>query len=213
MNLFFKGTKEKDEEMEKSVYNRLRGGDDKAFIEAYDLYVDQIYRFVFFKLGNKEDAQDVTSSVFLKAWNYIQKDGLEEYETLRALLYTISRNSVIDHYRKHRRGNADNIISIDNGNVGLDIKDEKKDVAHEMDIKLGMELIKTKLSEIKDEYREIIILKYIEELSAKEISKILKKSSGNIRVMSYRALNALQELVSEEKDKLQNQKSKNKSGK
>ncbi len=198
MNLFGGETKEDPKIQEKKIYNQLKKGDKEVFIKAYDLYIDQIYRFIYFKVSDKEEAQDITSLVFLKTWNYIQENKLGEYKTLKALLYTIARNSVIDYYRKN---NKVHIVEIDNEDVKIQLKDKKMGAGEKMDIYFDIKNVEDKLEEMKDEYREIIILKYIEELSTIEISKILKKSKGNVRVLAHRALGALQKLIQEESDK------------
>jgi RNA polymerase sigma-70 factor (ECF subfamily) len=198
MNLFGGETKEDPKMKERQIYNRLKKGDKEVFIEAYDLYIDKIYRFIYFKVSNKEEAQDITSSVFLKTWNYVHNNKLGEYKTLKALLYTIARNSVIDYYRKN---NKPNTLEIDNEDLNIQIKDEKDDAGKKMDIYLDIKNVEEKLGEMKDEYREIIVLKYVEELTTVEISKILNKSKGNVRVLAHRALGALQKLVQDESDK------------
>ena len=91
---------------EKNIFLRLKKYKDKqAFMQAYDQYVDQIYRFVYFKLGNKEEAEDITSQVFVKCWSYVRDGKLrsqDNYKSLRSFLYTIARNAVIDHYRTRK---------------------------------------------------------------------------------------------------------------
>ncbi len=182
------------------LFARIKSKDRKAFIKAYDLYVDQIYRFVFFKVKSKEEAEDLTSETFLKAWNYIQENNIKEYKTLKALFYKIARNTVIDYYRKK---NGDNDVSLDQDvqeeKRAIDIKDEKEDVHKKIETAIEIELVKKKLLELKEEYREVIILRYIEEFSISEIAKILDKSKGNVRVLIHRALKALKDLLKENK--------------
>ena len=84
--------KEKNESIQ-VVFSYLKNGN-------YDLYTDSIYRYIYFKVGQDEEARDLTSEVFLKAWNYIQDNKITDYKTLKALFYKIARNLVIDHYRR-----------------------------------------------------------------------------------------------------------------
>ena len=182
---------------EKILFSRLKSRDKEAFIKAYDLYVDPIYRFVYFKIGDEEDARDLTSAVFLKAWNHIQNNSLTDYKTLKALFYKIARNSVIDHYRKKAVQN--NLISGYGGegeeNLILNIADEKQDIIKRVGITFDLALVEKKIMELKDEYREIIIMRFTEELSISEMAEILNKSKGNIRILIHRALKALRELA------------------
>ena len=71
---------------DKILYSRLKQKDKEAFIKAYDIYTDNIYRFIYFKVRGKEEAEDLTSQVFLKTWDYIQNNTLDQ-KTLKSLLY------------------------------------------------------------------------------------------------------------------------------
>ena len=164
---------------------------EEAFVKAYDLYVDQIYRFVYFKINNREEAHDLTSQVFLKTWDYIQKKGLES-KTLRALIYRIARNLIIDYYRR----NTGDDIALENSEGQLiDIIDEKQNILKSVHNNLEIESVKRGMAELRDEYKEIIILHFIEELSITEIAKILNKSKGNIRILIHRSLKSLRKLL------------------
>lgn len=177
---------------EKILFSRLKNKDKEAFIKAYDLYVDNIYRFIYFKVGSKEEAQDLSSAVFLKAWNHIQTNSLTDFKTLKALLYKIARNVIIDYYREN---NKKNFFSIDDENSQTDVMDDNQDLATKIETAFEFSLVEKKLTDLKDEYREIIILRFMEELSIGEIAEILNKSKGNVRILTYRALKALRELM------------------
>ncbi len=179
---------------EKLLLYKIRQNDKEAFIKAYDLYIDQLYRFIYFKVGSREEAEDLCSAVFLKTWNYILEKSLKDEKTLRALLYKIARNLIIDHYRK-TKGKEN--ISLDNAG-DLEIADEKQNTGNRLELTADLLILETKLPELKDEYREVIILRFINELSIKEISEILDKPKGNTRVLIFRALKALKELLSQD---------------
>jgi len=181
---------------DKILFARLKNKDKQAFIKAYDLYLDQIYRFIFFKVSKKEEAEDLTSAVFLKTWNYIQDGNLTNYKTLKALIYKIARNSIIDYYR---RVSHEETKAIDNPNIKIDLIDVKQDISRKIEIDFEYKSIENKLTELKDEYREVIVLRFINELSIPEIANILKKSKGNTRVLIFRALKALKDLTNLDK--------------
>jgi len=184
---------------DKILYLRLQDKDKEAFIKAYDLYLDSIYRFIFFKVGSKEEAEDLTSSVFLKTWDYIQTNKLKEFKTLKSLLYKVARNTVIDYYRKQNQRQE---ISLDQGEeMTIDIVDEKADPVGAFELASDFESLEKKLSELKDEYREIILLKYVDELSIAEIANVLNKSQGNVRVLIFRAVNALKKVAAAKQKK------------
>ncbi len=178
---------------EKLLLYRIKKNDQAAFIKAYDLYIDQLYRFIYFKVGSREEAEDLCSSVFLKTWNYILGNNLKDHKTLKALLYKIARNLIIDYYRKNK---AKETVSLDD-DAAREITDEKQNLKYDLELKADLLVLETKLPELKDEYREVIILRFINELSIKEISEILDKSKGNVRVLIYRSLNAFKQLLSQ----------------
>lgn len=181
---------------EQVLFLRLKKHKDKqAFIQAYDLYIDQIFRFVFFKLGNKEEAEDVTSMVFLKCWNYIYEGNLENHDTLKSLLYKIARNTIIDHYRRNQDKET---VSLE---AAEEISDDQQNVHEQTITNIDFQsLVKEKLPLLKDEYRDVIILRFINELSVSEIAKVLGKTSGNVRVLVHRALQSLQDIINEDKN-------------
>jgi len=184
---------------EKKALEQLKNRDREAFIKVYDENVNDIHRFIYFKVGNHEEANDLTSMVFLKTWNYIQNDKLESSKTLRALLYKIARNIVIDHYREKGGKKA---VSLDDEDNRIEIVDEKQDLSGDLEDKVNMELIQEKLPLLKEEYREVVIMRFINDLSLEEISDINGKSRGNNRVLIHRALNALKKLVEEARNEV-----------
>lgn len=182
---------------EQALFLRLKKHKDKqAFIEAYDLYIEQIYRFIYFKVGDQNEAEDIASMVFLKCWNYVYEGNLGDYQTLKSLLYKIARNTIIDHYRKHQHKQNISLDDIAQTSAAIDTtQSPEEQAATAFDFQKVME---EKLPLLKEEYREVVILRFVNELSIAEISLILGKTNGNIRVMIHRALESLQQLVKDE---------------
>ena len=190
----------------RQAISRLKRKDKEVFISAYDEYSSEINRFIYFKVGNREEANDLTSLVFLKTWNHIQNKSLTEAKTLRALFYRIARNIIVDHYReKGAKGGMEN-LSLDDENLDLEVVDSslsEEDILEKVDKEKDLELIKKNLNLLKEEYREVIIMRFVNDLSPEEIADISSKSRGAVRVLIHRALKALRELVEddlEEKD-------------
>ena len=183
---------------DKQVFNKLKKKDKDAFILVYDAYANSIYRFIYFKVGSKEEAEDIASQVFLKTWDYIRNNNLKDHKTLKSLLYKVARNTVIDHYRKQSRKTESSLdAGIDDIN-NVNIVDPAQDIISEISTKADHEMLVLRMRDLKDEYREAIVLRYINELNIKEIAQVLDKSRGNVRVLIYRALKALKELVEDE---------------
>lgn len=177
---------------EKILYLRIKNKDKEAFIKAYDAYIDQIYRFVFFKVGSKEEAEDLTSAIFLKAWDYIKSGNKIEFKTVKSFLYKIARNTIIDHYRKK---SGQELVYLGGAENNFNIIDEKSDLSEKAAIASDLRDIEKKLVQLKDEYREVLLMRFIDELTIREIAEALDKSKGNVRVLIFRAVEALKKLV------------------
>jgi len=180
---------------DKQTLSRLKNKDKDAFIKVYDDFAGDIYRFVYFKVGESEEAKDLTSMIFLKTWNHIQNNSLTSSSTLRALLYKVARTSIVDYYRE--TGNKLE-ISLDDEDHPIDIADEDKDLEADMDRNADLARIKSKLPLLKEEYREVIVLKFVNDLNIDEISEVTGKTKGNIRVLLHRSLAALKDLIEED---------------
>lgn len=170
------------------IYKLTTKKDTDSFGILYDLYVEKIYRFIYFKVGNKQEAEDLTSEVFLKVWNHISED--KKIKSFSGLLYKIARNMVIDLYRSKAR----DVQYLDSQ---TDLPDEGK-WFEKMLIKAEAKQILENLEKLKQEYKEVVTLRYVDELKIEEIADIMDKKNVAIRVMLHRALKKLKEL-SEEK--------------
>jgi len=179
---------------DKKALDRLKKRDKETFTEVYDENVADIYRFVYFKIGSEEEAKDLTSVVFLKTWNHIQNNTLEDAKTLRALLYKVARNVIIDHYRDRSK----KTLSLDDERNPIDVALDNGE-ENRLDEEQDLELIRKKLPLLKEEYREIIIMRFINDLTLEEIADVTKKRRGNVRVIIHRALTALKELIEEDR--------------
>lgn len=182
---------------EKSLQERLKHKDSQAFADFYDKNIDDIYRFIYFKVGRRDDANDLSSLVFLKTWEYLQKNGLKDSVTLRALVYKIARNVVIDHYRNSRPDD----LSLDDENNKIDVVDENYNLEEEVSDRDDYEKMLHKMMELKNEYREILIMRFVNELSLSEIANISGKKSVNVRVLLHRAIKALKDIMKDDEDK------------
>src|SRR3989338_8438418 len=178
---------------EKLLLSRLKKKDPEAFAQVYDLYVTPIYRFIYFKVSTHQDAEDLTSEVFLRMWHYVIETE-ESIQNLKALLYKTARNLVIDFYR--RRATREFTME-DEALMNVE-DDRQQSLLSKIETKAEMKNIELVLRKMKDEYREVIILKFIEELSISEIAKILDKSKGAVRVLLHRALKVVRDLLAKD---------------
>jgi len=162
--------------------------DPEAFGCLYDNYVEKIYRFIFFKVSSKEEAEDLTSEVFLKAWNYLIGEE-REVGNFTGFIFQIARNKVIDFYRaRAHKQEKETALDPELEISTVDKNFEQVAVNQELE-----KLLKT-VKQLKQEYQEIVLLRYVEEMSISEIAKILEKSNLNVRVTLHRAGKKLKEL-------------------
>lgn len=168
-----------------------------SFAQLYDEHIKPIYRFIYFKVNSKEEAEDLASETFLKAWNYLSKlDNSNKIHNFKAFLYQIANNLVIDFYRKRSL-------------LPVSLNDEYWEDANIPDEQLsGIEKIKREddVAELKKAFKKIpenyssaVIWYYLEELEIAEIAQILGKSEGAARVTIHRALKALKKALEDNK--------------
>ncbi len=156
----------------------------KRFEEIYDSYVEQVYRFIFLKTGSKDEAEDITSKTFMRVWETVKRENPETgMRNPRAYTYRIARNLLVDYYRSKREGN----VSTDD----VVIKDESMRADERAELNSEMEQVRNALSNLNEDYQDIIIWYYLNELSIQEIADITGKSETNVRVTAHRAISAL----------------------
>lgn len=182
----------KDAINEKLLLYRVRiKRDPEAYGLLYDLYVKKIYRFIFFKISSREEAEDLTSEVFLKAWNYLVENSGQEIRSFASFVYRIARNLVVDFYRERAKRAAESPLDI----VSETLVVSSGNVQEQLAVDSEMDAIMKALKKMKLEYQEAVLLHYIDELSAGEVAQILGKSRINTRVTLHRALKKLKELL------------------
>ena len=163
-------------------YPNLMANLRKTFSKIYDQYIDKIYRFIFLKVNSQEIAQDLTSETFLRGWESF-KNG-NKIENPQAFLYKIARNLVTDHYRE--KGKAQ-IISAEY----VKITDPRTNLEEKALLESDFDNIRIALTNLKEDYQNVVVWYYLDDLPIPEIAKILDKSESATRVLLHRALKAL----------------------
>lgn len=162
-------------------------GDAEAFARLYDAYVDELYRFVFYRVNDKQTAEDLVSQVFLKVW-----DNLERYEIrglpFKAWLFQIARNSVIDHYRTRKE-----TVPLEPNAIAK--PDPTANVTQQVEQRLEGERLRAMLEHLTEDQKEVLTLKFIHGFSTKEVANLMGKRQGAIRALQMRGLQALSEII------------------
>ncbi len=170
----------------KELVKKAKLGSPNAFAEIYDCYFPQIYRFIFLKVSNKEESEDLSQQVFIKAWESIE-NFKERGFPFSSWLYRIARNLVIDFYRTNKKS-----IELDENIL---IRDSSLDIDNKLFISFAGKEISKAFSFLTSEQKEIIILRFVQELSYKEIAKIMDKNQPALRILHYRAINKLKNIL------------------
>jgi len=157
----------------------------KTFSEFYDRHIDSIYRFVYLKIGSKEVAHDLVSDVFVRVWEQIKSPA--EINNIRAYTYQIARNLIVDYYRQRKLKKI--------SSEELSLKSREKSPEDQAVIDSDLDRIKRALPRISEEYQNVLIFYYLEEMSVKEIAEIEGKSQNAVRVTIHRALDAIRKQI------------------
>ena len=166
---------------------KIRHGDQEAFTVIYERYVDALFRYVSFRVRNQEIAQDISSELFLRVWQYLTDGERQRVDNLRAFLYQVARNLIADHYRA-----AQETLPLDEA---LNIDAEAGKSISSIEQRLSLREVEEGLTSLRPESQEIIILAYVEGLSSREIASIIGKTTSATRVMLHRALQELKKVL------------------
>ena len=167
------------------VPDKIMANLKKEFGKIYDQYIEKIYRFVFLKVSSQDIAQDICSETFLKGWESFKTQKIDNPQ---AFLYRIARNLVIDHYREKGRTN---IVSAE---YTL-IPDPRANFEEKIALDSDLDQVKKAMSRLSDDYQNVVVLRYLEDLPISEIAKALDKTEDATRVTLHRALKALKKEV------------------
>lgn len=157
---------------------------EKRFLESYDAFSDALFRYCYFKTGDRELAKDLLQDIFVKTWDYIYKGNV--VENFRPFLYRLANNIIIDWYRKKKTISLD-VLAED----GFDPADLRSRADEHAEVEQAMKI----LSKLDQDDQDIIILRYIDDLSPKDIAILFHEKENNISVKLHRALARLRKLV------------------
>jgi RNA polymerase sigma-70 factor (ECF subfamily) len=169
-----------------SLVDRAISGDTEAFGRIFDIYADNIYRHIYYRIGNIEDAKDLVQDVFVKAWQAIPKYKRTSTPFL-GWIYTISHNRIIDYYRTKK-----NYVYLD-----TEIATENVGVSPEKSVELQFTRrdVRKAILQLPEDQQQVIILCFIDGLEYSEVAALTNKTEGNIRVIVHRALKRMRKIL------------------
>ncbi|MCF7918075.1 RNA polymerase sigma factor [Candidatus Gracilibacteria bacterium] len=181
------------DQIEKLV-DRAKTGDEGSFEKIFEMFFDKIFRYVSFRVA-EEESEDIVSDVFLKVVESLHSYHARPKVGFNAWIFRIAHNTLIDFYR--RKKDFLGLEDEDSEDFFIQIPDENP-LPHEM---VNQILTNKRLYEILKKLpplqREILELKYLEDMSNSEISEITGKNEGNIRVIQLRALREIRKMWEE----------------
>lgn len=163
----------------------IKKGDTDAFGCLYDILADSLYRYIYFKVS-KDEAEDLLEQVFMRVWENIHQYKKRK-NSFKAWVFRIAHNLIVDYYRMKK------------DTVELTPAIPSYERAHNpiktTQDSLDKDVLNKAIQRLKPSYQQILILKFINDLTNHEISQILKKSEVSLRVLQFRALKALKEVL------------------
>ena len=157
------------------------------FQKTYDEYADPIFRYCYFQVSDRERAKDLAQDTFIKFWEYVASGQQVEY--VKSFLYRIAINTVIDERRKKKTISLEKIA--ESGHDWADEKDEGKQKEMIYEGKQAVEAV----AQLPEKYRDVLMLRYVDDLSIKEIAEISGESANNVSVRIHRGLEQLKKLL------------------
>ena len=167
--------------MTQEQYSKLQA----EFTEAFRSFERQLSRYSISKLSNAELAADLVQDTYLKTWNYLIKGG--KINSMKPFLYHVLNHLIIDEYRRSRPTSLDNLVE-----KGFEPANEDFDrMINTLDGSVCTQLIK----KLPENYRKILSMRFVENLSIDEIAKMSRQSKNNIAVQIHRGLKKLRSLT------------------
>ena len=165
---------------------------EERFLKAFDEYNDALFRHAFLRISNREKAVDLVHDTFTKVWAYLR--GGYEVDNFRPFLYKVLNNLIIDEYRRRKESSLDALFEmegVDEGSFAELSESTVEGLAATIDGKKAFEL----LEEMPDQYKEVIILRFVDQLGPREISELIEESENVVSVRIHRGLKMLRQKI------------------
>lgn len=175
-------------EINTEVIRRAQDGDAEVIGQLYEQHHLKVFRYLYFRVGDRQTAEDLTSEVFVRMLRFL--GGFQPPSaSFQAWLIQIARNLSIDYYRKM---NAQNMVPLEEN-----MKIESEHPAETVDRLLSSENLRQALIKLSNDQREVIILRFIANMSISEVAQTLNKSEDAVKGLQRRALMGLREVLTE----------------
>lgn len=170
------------------LVERAQGGEADAFGRLYDQYSDTVYRYIYYRVGGKATAEDLTSETFLRA---LRRIGTFTWQgrDFGAWLVTIARNLVADHFKSSRFR-----LEVTTGEM-LDANEVERSPEDSVLESLSNAALLDAVRRLNPQQQECVTLRFLQGLSVAETARVMGKNEGAIKTLQYRAVRTLARLL------------------
>ena len=175
---------------ETALVERAKCGDQEALVEIYQRFQPPVFSYVYYRVADQALAEDLTSEVFTRMITKLPAFQLQE-RPLLAWLFTIARNLIIDHCRTNHQAP----FSLEESRI----VDQNNDTPSLAEARLAQECLGKAMTELTEEQRLVVLLKFVEDRSNAEVGEILGKTEGSVKSLQHRALAALHRALEKER--------------
>jgi RNA polymerase sigma-70 factor (ECF subfamily) len=169
------------------------GGDQEArFLKAFEDYAEPLFRHATLRIKSRDRALDLVHDAYAKAWSYI-RDG-HEIESFRPFLYKIIHNLIVDEYRKAKEVSLDAILEQEGVDEG-DFPDLSESTVEALAATIDGRKAFALVSDLPEEFREVIVMRFVDQLGPKEIAALIEESENTVSVRLHRGLKMLRSLI------------------
>lgn len=173
----------------KILMQMAKSGDTDAFGRLYELYFVPVFRYIYFRVKNKEEANDLAQTVFLKVFRSLSSFR-EQNKSPLAYFFTVAKNTVIDRWRTKKE-----VLLDDPESVFGQIPDKTSNPLELVENEETDHAVRRAIEQLTDDQQEIIVLKFINEKPNKEIAAFLGKTEEAVRQLQCRALRVLRQIL------------------
>jgi RNA polymerase sigma-70 factor (ECF subfamily) len=184
---------------DEELIERFQRGDLYAFDLIVKRYKDQLLNFVFRFVGNQEEAEDIVQDTFLRV--YRKRKAYKRIAKFSTWIYTIAGNLARTELRRRKRRKLFSVTDMGYENRDYEISDEGHSPESQVDGIIQEEIIQKEINNLSPKFREVIILRDVQELSYEEISKIIKVPIGTVKSRVNRGRLKLQNRLRHLKEK------------